>query len=163
MPRTPINNTEYNNYIKFMLFLNSNRGYCSAIDPEYFDFVSSIKVFPENLARTVLLATPIFKQHGIYILHRQGKDSKVKGGEFWLTHNGMDIVVMSKGSIFLLFAKSQNLHLLKRSNNLPHGICKQKLEYERKKRGTRKHWTKEEVVHLLTRGTHGLSYAGDRL
>ena len=96
MPRTPINNTEYNNYIKFMLFLNSNRGYCSAIDPEYFDFVSSIKVFPENLARTVLLGTPIFKQRGIYILHRQGKDSKVKGGEFWLTHNGMDTYAYSR-------------------------------------------------------------------
>ena len=78
MPRTPINNTEYNNYIKFMLFLNGNRGYCSAIDPEYFDFVSSIKVFPENLARTVLLATPIFKQHGIYILHQNLHLSKRK-------------------------------------------------------------------------------------
>lgn len=158
MPRTPINNTEYNNYIKFMLFLNSNRGYCSAIDPEYFDFVSSIKVFPENLARTVLLGTPIFKQRGVYILHRQGKDSKVKGGEFWLTHNGMDIVRNEPREHFPAFLQEpiptpvqegeQQLTAL--------DIVRQaKIEYDRKRKEEQeKRWTKEEVVHLLTNEAH---------
>lgn len=158
MPRTPINNTEYNNYIKFMLFLNSNRGYCSAIDPEYFDFVSSIKVFPENLARTVLLATPIFKQRGIYILHRQGKDSKIKGGEFWLTHNGMDIVRNEAREHFPAFLQEPIPTPNQEEEQQPTAldiVRQAKIEYDRKRKEEQeKRWTKEEVVHLLTNEAH---------
>lgn len=159
MPRTPINNYDYNNYIKFMLWLNANGGYCTALDAGYYDFLSSIKVFPENMARTILLGTPIFQRMNCYILHRSGKDSKVKGGEFWLTHDGMDIIKNAPiGSFPALLQEPQPQIVQQAQQALQQEKTVFEIERDKylaeKKRQSEKQWNKDEVVRLLTCEAH---------
>lgn len=159
MPRTPINNYDYNNYIKFMLWLNANGGYCTALDAGYYDFLTSIKVFPENMARTILLGTPIFQRMNCYILHRSGKDSKVKGGEFWLTHDGMDIIKNAPVGSFPALLQEPQPQIVQQAQQ---ALQQEKTVFEierdkylaEKKRQSEKQWTKDEVVRLLTCEAH---------
>ena len=159
MPRTPINNYDYNNYIKFMLWLNANGGYCTALDAGYYDFLTSIKVFPENMARTILLGTPIFQRMNCYILHRSGKDSKVKGGEFWLTHDGMDIIKNAPVGSFPALLQEPQPQIVQQAQQ---ALQQEKTVFEierdkylaEKKHQSEKQWTKDEVVRLLTCEAH---------
>lgn len=157
---------EYNTYIDLMYILNLHyrKGKLECNSGAYYNFLDAHRITHKQMMKIVLVCGGRYdsNQFGVDVLHITHRDKKVTGvedGVYYLTTNEQNIV-------FNLSADEMPQKIVKKKANplewkpgdkfidlekLAAERAK-KREQEKKKVGDK--WSKEELVHLLTREAH---------
>ena len=145
MPITKPTDEQFNLYVYFAYWLNANAGKCSANDAKYFDFLDARRVTHEEVARAVFLCHKPFEDAKLpFILHRDGRETGIKGGDFYLTRGMGDICfglsVEQLPKLKYIEPQVQAIDILEQEEE----------DYPDEEQ----QWTKEQLITLLTTEAH---------
>lgn len=157
---------QYNTYIDLMLLLNLpyRRGKLDCDSAAYYDFLDKNRVSHQQMQKIVTICSGIYEtgrygSDNLYVTHRGKRDTGVEDGVFYLTTNGRDIVFDLTLDNFPVKMKEPKILDTMWQPGETHKTTEENLAEVRKNREKaklkkEKEWTKEELVHLLTREAH---------
>lgn len=131
-------------YAAFCHYLNKNNGQLDANDAVYYKFLDNNRVEHQAVITSVKLCHKLYAGKP-FILHLDGRTTKVEGGSFYLT-TGAGVIVknLDPGTLPRLPQKPKMTEE-ELGFNIPPKKEKKEPEPE---------WTREEVIDLLTRKAH---------
>ena len=135
-------------YIKFCHHLNDNGGQLDANDAIYYDFLDKNKVEHATVLRVVTLCCKLFDKKA-FILHLNGRTTKVEGGSFFLTTGKNDVIYDTSDDMLPGFKKveAESVGILGLIDDyIDDSITAPAKESDE--------WTREEVLRLLTTEAH---------
>lgn len=159
---------EYNTYIDLMNILNLHyrKGKLECNSAAYYDFLDAHRITHKQMLKIVLVCggrydSSRFGVDVVHITHRDKSVTKVEDGVYYLTTNEQNIVFNLPASELPAKYEEQKEQV----NDLAwkpgqkfirlEELAEQRAkERERQKKKEGEEWTKEELVHLLTREAH---------
>ena len=157
---------QFNVYVDLMLLLNQSyrRGKIDCNSSAYYNFLDTNKITHKQMQKIVTICSGIYDtgklgSDNLYITYRSERDTKVTDGVFYLTTNGQDIKFNLPTDYFPAKMYEQKITDAMWSKDEQPVSTDYLFELERKKREQLKlkkgdDWSKEELVHLLTREAH---------
>ena len=131
-------------YIAFCHYLNKNNGQMDANDAVYYKFLDDNRVEHQFVLSSVKLCHKLYERP--FILHLDGRTTKVEGGSFYLTSGAGQIVKnVNLSNIPPLPKLPPTPMLVPDDNTIPPPS---------KPKEAKDEWTREEVIDLLTRKAH---------
>lgn len=138
-----------NLYINFMYLLNGTCGRLVANDSRYYDFLDGQRVTHEQLLHSITICSNIYERMGYpFVVTRDGKVTKSKQLEFFLTKDSIDLISNYPANFFPPLQKVE----IKKPPIKKEEVIKQEQKVETKKADVQ--WTRDEVVELLTTEAH---------
>lgn len=157
---------EYNAYIDLMLILNLpyRKGKLECNSAAYYDFLDEHRITHKQMTKIIVICSGVydtsrFGSDIIHVTHRGKRDTGVEDGVFYLTTNGRNLIYGVDVANFPQKIKHPEENpLIWQPGETPMTTeemferARKAKELQRKKESET--WTKEELVHLLTREAH---------
>jgi hypothetical protein len=132
-------------YAAFCHYLNKNNGQLDANDAVYYRFLDNNRVEHTSVLSSVKLCHKLYTGKP-FILHLDGRTTKVEGGSYYLTTGAGVIVNNLDPSRLPPLPKKPKMTEEELGFNIPPPKSKVKEPEDE--------WTREEVIDLLTRKAH---------